>query len=374
MEQGMVQRLLDRNQAILETLLNKIQREFWEDVDLIVLGGSFLSGDFYEKSDLDLQIIMGEGKNCGFARCFLLEDVGFDLYGQSWEDWEKKARLEIPYANALQAGQILYSRNQSCTQRFETLRKKLRLVLEGPFTRQLAEYAGRELSAAYEALGRLCLETRLGQARMDACQIFFSCSDALCRINRHPWQYGTRRRLVEIASMEAVPADFLPVAREMVESHSIEGLLAASRRMLSGVKELLSACIARLEGEQDRPEASAAELQGTFEECWSNYGNKIGAAVREQDAAFAYLTGCCCQDYFDEMQERFGTPAISLMEDFSADRLETFQAAFDRALEQYLGEYRRRGMQVERYETVEEFRSQIWNQRMPQDCEEGHHL
>ncbi|MGI5959042.1 MAG: hypothetical protein ACOX60_06475 [Massiliimalia sp.] len=341
--------LFQRNQEILDTLIRRIQRDCPNAVDIIALGGSFLDGDFYEKSDLDLKIIVNDSKECSFSSCFLLGEVGFDLYAQTWDVWEEMAQFGTPYANSLAACRILYSRTLQCRERFEKLSRRFQEQLKMGFSIELGKKAKQEMEQAFAAFGKLCCEQELGKGRVLAAQVFSHCANALCYLNATFWKRGTKRRREELSQMEQLPQDFLFWVDEMPQSKDILLLRQSAEQMIQGVNRLLQK---RME-EVSPHIVSPQRLKGTYEECWSNYVNKIRTAVSQKDAFFAYLAGCDCQMYLDEMKEWAGIPPMDLMKDFCPDHLEWLEQSLEQVLNIYEEQYRQNGLAPEQYDTVE---------------------
>jgi len=57
MNEAMKQLLLSKNEKIINMVIERAKRDFLDDIAIIGLSGSFSTGDFHEKSDLDLIII-----------------------------------------------------------------------------------------------------------------------------------------------------------------------------------------------------------------------------------------------------------------------------------------------------------------------------
>ena len=70
-------------------------------VDLIAIAGSFASGDYYEKSDLDLLIVINSDSGWKIAKAVIIEDVGHDIYCQTWEGLEHAAEYPDPHVSKL---------------------------------------------------------------------------------------------------------------------------------------------------------------------------------------------------------------------------------------------------------------------------------
>ncbi|WP_246072965.1 nucleotidyltransferase domain-containing protein [Paenibacillus dokdonensis] len=50
-------KLLDKNELLINMVIERARRDFLDDIAIIGLTGSFSIGDFHVKSDLDLFII-----------------------------------------------------------------------------------------------------------------------------------------------------------------------------------------------------------------------------------------------------------------------------------------------------------------------------
>lgn len=54
MDDRIRQKILIKNEKIINMVMERVKRDFAEDIAIIGLTGSFSTGDFHEKSDLDL--------------------------------------------------------------------------------------------------------------------------------------------------------------------------------------------------------------------------------------------------------------------------------------------------------------------------------
>lgn len=109
MDERTKQCLLDKNNKIINMMIERAKRDFPDDIAIIGLTGSFSTGDFHEKSDLDLIIINNTERGWKISAGFILEDVGYDIYCTPWETRiEAEANLKSPMISCLVDLQILY--------------------------------------------------------------------------------------------------------------------------------------------------------------------------------------------------------------------------------------------------------------------------
>ena len=59
------QQLFDKNNSLINMVIQRAKRDFPEDIAIIGLTGSFSTGDYHEKSDLDLIIINNTDRPTG---------------------------------------------------------------------------------------------------------------------------------------------------------------------------------------------------------------------------------------------------------------------------------------------------------------------
>ena len=70
---------------VADLLIDKIKRDYKNDIAIVALCGSYIYGDTHQKSDLDFYFIPKTERGYEMSQCFILEDIGFDFWGMSWE-------------------------------------------------------------------------------------------------------------------------------------------------------------------------------------------------------------------------------------------------------------------------------------------------
>ncbi len=100
--------LEERNQKIIDAVIKKANIVCPGALALIGINGSFMTGDFYEKSDLDLLILINDDRGWQLACTFIQDDlqVGHDIYCTTWEQLQKDARYEHPNISKLMDAKI----------------------------------------------------------------------------------------------------------------------------------------------------------------------------------------------------------------------------------------------------------------------------
>lgn len=80
--------LEERNQKVIEAVIKKANTACPGALALIGINGSFMTGDYYEKSDLDLLIVIHDDRGWQLGCTFIQDDlqIGHDIYCVTWHD------------------------------------------------------------------------------------------------------------------------------------------------------------------------------------------------------------------------------------------------------------------------------------------------
>lgn len=344
--------LLEKNQKIIQMVVERAKRDFPEDIALIGLTGSFRTGDYHEKSDLDLIIINNTPRGWEIADCFLLGDVGYDIYCTPWETRiEAEANLESPVVSSLTELQILYYATPRDLERFNAYRDKALGLLAQPIGKACLDRAAKHLESAKRCFADALLRDGLGEVRYAAGSVLYHLVNALISMNNTCIKRGIRRYLEELRALPHLPEGFEEHYMALVGAKTRENLRREARELLRGAESLWE----RLRDQTvERPVPTRENLAGTYEELWCNYRNKVLLSTELGDESYAFHAAMGAQQYLDEMRELFGTPKFDLMADFDASDLSAFRQSFLHTMDEYLEEYRRVGLSVKRFSTFEE--------------------
>ena len=352
MDDATRQRLLEKNQRLIDMVIKRAKRDFPDDIALIGLTGSFSTGDFHEKSDLDLIIINNTPKGWDISRCFVLGDVGYDIYCTPWETRiEAEAALESPMVSHLLDLQILYWAKDEDLERFRAYQRRAQEELAKPIGPACIVRAGRSLDEAKKALADTLLTDEAGAVRYAAGGVLYHVLNAVVSLNNTYLRRGVKRYLEELRAYRYLPERFEERYWAVIRSCTVGELREAARALLAATLALRDAMVREL---VPQPVPTQDTLRGTYEELWCNYRNKMLAATAAGDAHYAFHAALGAQGFLDEMTADLGTPRFDLMAAFDAGNLAPLRETFLRAMEDYRAEYDRVGRTVERYDTLEE--------------------
>lgn len=345
--------LLQRNERIIEAVKERAEKVCPGAVDLIAVTGSFHSGDFYEKSDLDLLIIINSDAGWKIAKCFILEDVAHDIYCHSWEHMEQMAEYNDPHVLKLIDVSIVYHSGEEALQRYNGLREKLLHTLRQPLGAQTLKKIREHLNAATQKLGQLFLEDSFAACQFLSAEFLYYIEFALYMCNRSYVRHGIQGIPKEICALKRLPEGFVENYFALIHAENVSAARKEAKLLLKGVQALADT----LEKEApEKPPIHFRALEGSYEEIYSNWRNKMYRAAENGDAYLSLMTRASCQAFYNEMAESYNIPRFNLFEHFSGDLQQAAQE-FDHVMQAYKTLYDKTGTGVCRYSDIESFQS-----------------
>lgn len=350
--------LLDKNNKLINMVIERAKRDFSEDIAIIGLTGSFSTGDFHEKSDLDLLIINNTERGWGISSCFILEDVGYDIYCTPWETRiEAQASLNSPMISHLLDLQILYCTKPEYIERLNAYKKRALDELAKPIGEACIGRAKKCIDTAKQDYTNTLLSNDIGAVRYAAGGVLYNLINALVNLNNTYIKRGIKRYLEEFATYRYMPDNFEKIYMAVIDAKTIPEIRNAAFEMLKSVVELYDRMYKKF---FKNPAPTHDNLLGTYEELWCNCRNKVIASTKANDKSYAFHVALGAQNYLDEMTEDRGTKKFDLMQYFDADNLSLFKEAFMHTMDEYLEEYKKVGRAVVRYDSSE----QLYNDYM----------
>jgi len=305
MDQAEKQRLLDRNQQIVDMVIERVKRDFPDDIALIALTGSFSTGEFYEKSDLDLIIINNTSRAQKIASSFVLDDIGFDIYCTPWEPRiEAMADPTNPAISYLPIMEVLYCSKPEYLNRFNSYKNRSLAALLKPVGKECLERAKKSADLAKQHYADTVLSENMNDARHSAGRTLSSLTTVLAHLNNTYFKRGTRNRRAEVLTFECVPSDFKERFMAVVTATTVDEICDATHEILKSIIQLYHKMYDDI---VERPTPSHSNIVGSYEELWGNYRNKIIAGCDADDKASSFLVATDAQDYLNEMTECRGT-------------------------------------------------------------------
>jgi hypothetical protein len=250
-----------------DILIEKIKKDYIDDVAILVIMGSYIYKDTHSKSDLDMYYVpkTERGKNLGIA--FIIDGVGFDFWPISWERLERIANYDERTTSIITEGKILYYNSEADLERFNQLKSKaLDVSDKGRFIRK----AQAKLEETYKNYFKLISTENLSEVRMYAMRIIFLVTYSIALLNRITVKRGRGKLKKEIMDMPLVPKDFSSLYDTVFVSSDIAEIKNAYRQLIINTEEL----ILSEQAKEMAPASFAEKLDAYYEEMINIY-NKI---------------------------------------------------------------------------------------------------
>ncbi len=308
--------------------------------------GSVITGDEYEKSDLDLMILINDENGQVLSDGFIIDDVGigYDLYCTSWDMLEKDAQCDHAHLSKLFDSMIVYCRDKSALKRLDEIRRKAAELLASD---RRYEKADQAYSNAKKMLAEVYLAQSLSKARSCAGVAIELIENAVMLHNGRYFRKGTKRALDELKQL-GLPFNLETGILAVIQAETVEKIRAELTKIF-----VLTDGYLQVPKKKELP--SAENLRGTYEEMYSNWKNKMAEAADRDDVYSSFMNLLSLQWMFYEIAECIAVDGFEIMDKFSPKSLEENVGVFDQALNKHLAEYGKVGIRPKHFESMTEF-------------------
>ena len=325
------------HQKIVDAVLNKAKQECPGVLDLVGIYGSVCTGDMHEHSDLDLLILINDPRGYVLADTFILEDekIGYDLFCTTWEMLEEDAKCGHAHLSKLMDSEIVYVRAESVTEGLEKLKEEVRGILGSDRRFDSVRDLRDEICKYY---GYAMAAESIGNLRAYAAYVVCLCLDAVMLWNGTYFKRGIKRTFEELKELD-IPDDLEENIMRIVKAKNYVELGVALATLFKSVMRFT-------QHRMKKEEPTREKLEGTYEEIYSNWKNKMSEAAKQGDAFSSFMNLASLQFMFEEIAACNNIPKPQIMEEFDASDLKKNRKLFDEAHESYLQEYEKLAMEA----------------------------
>ena len=334
------QELFERNNKIINEVLKKIERTCPNSVDMVAIGGSFASGDYYDKSDLDIVIIRNNDDAINISKCFIMDDIGYDIYTQSWDEFIRMARYTDPYVTKLKQLDIIYTKDTDVIEKYKNLQADLNdnmnndLLLKNNlsnlFSRVSKNYSdllsGNTKKESYMSLGNFIENTE----------------NIIYLMNRKYIDHGVKTIPLDIINMKELPKNFINNYYKLFSCANENEISDAMTETYNSLEQYLIEqdieIKIRTEFERrnfDKPDITSSDLTGTFEELYSNYYNKLKYAYENNDRFLSFRSLVNAQKFYDYFNYSFNINEIDIVSKYNPNDLKQNFDVFVNSLKEW---------------------------------------
>lgn len=258
-----------------DLLIEKIKKDYKDDISLVVMMGSRLYNDTHEKSDIDLYFIpkTKRGEKLGFV--FIIDGIGFDFWPISWERIEKIARYDERIVSIVAEGKVLYSGSDEDLQRFNVIKEKISYELEPV---EFYQKALNKIKDTYEPYFLMLNEMKyIAIVRLQGVKIIYALTEAIALANNTYIKRGRKHLKSEILLMKYVPDDFEELYDQFFLENDPYAVVKIITKLIRATKEMLKKIDC-----YTKPRSFKENISGFYEEIINLY-NKIDRACEIDD-------------------------------------------------------------------------------------------
>ncbi|TNF09584.1 MAG: hypothetical protein EP317_00600 [Bacillota bacterium] len=258
---------------VAELFIDKIKKDYKDDISVVVMMGSRIYQDTHEKSDLDLYFVpkTQRGYNLGFV--FTMEGIGFDLWPISWERLEKIASWHERLVSIVTEGKVLWYGSEDDLNRFNQLRDH---AMQKELHVSLKEKAKAKFKDVYQIFFNVNKADNLSEVRKEGIKLLYLVTEVIAMYHQVPVKRGRKHLKSEMNNLHSLPKGF----NELYEA-------VFTSKDLKFIKCNFQELILRMESwfhEKTVTKITPFEIQahGFYEEIINNY-NKIERACSIND-------------------------------------------------------------------------------------------
>ncbi len=189
----------------VEILLERIRKDYPDDVALLVVMGSSLYGDTHSRSDIDLYFVTKTPRGERLAFTFIVDGIGFDFWSIPWRRLEDMADHKEDKTAIITEGRVLWHGSDEDLARFEALKRH---ALDTGDRFAFACKAEERFATACRWHIDLLSARTLSESRSAAIGTIYALGHVLALLNGTTIKRGRKRLRAEILAMEWVPVDF----------------------------------------------------------------------------------------------------------------------------------------------------------------------
>ena len=336
----------EMNEKVIDAIIKQAEALCPDSLALIGVYGSVITGDEYEKSDLDLMILINDEKGQVLADGFIIDDadIGYDLYCTNWDMLENDAQCGHAHLSKLFDTVIVYCKDKSALKRLDEIRRKAAELLASD---QRYEKADQAYGDAKKMLAEAYLAQSLSKARSCAGAAIEFIENAVMLYNGQYFRKGTKRALDELKQL-VLSFDLETRILAVIQAETVEKIRAELTEVFVLADEYLQV-------PKKKVLPSAENLRGTYEEMYSNWKNKMTEAAGGDDVYSSFMNLLSLQWMFYEIAECIAVDGFEIMDKFSPQNLEGNVDVFDQALNKYHAEYEKVGICPRHFESMTEF-------------------
>lgn len=248
---------------------------------------------------------------------------------------------------------IVYCADEKYLEQLEALRQKAKDILEAPFSSEDYEKAENVLKEAKDYYAMAMISDDLPTVLEQAGGVVYYVENAIAMLNKQYFRQGVKRTYEELNEMKKRPEKLCEIIEHVI---SVTSAVSVKEHLTTLMKETMS--VFQKEKElilaQKKP-VTADTINGTYEEMFSNWRNKMHLAAKAGNRHLAFMSLISNSAMFAGISSEVDIEQYNVMECYEPEDLHKTANAYDNILNKYLNEYRKAGISEKRYSDIDVF-------------------
>jgi predicted nucleotidyltransferase len=220
---------------VANSLIEKVKKDYYGDVSIINIYGSYLNNNAHKFSDLDLFLVPKTERGYNLGKTFILNGIGYDFWALSWERLERIAKHEEGSRySIITEGKVVYNNAEDDLIRFN----KLKDIANGNYINM--ENAKKILGNMYVEYFRLVDKNDSTNIRKSIIGIIYDLSNLLVEINGKPIKRIRKYQKQEILSMDLIPENFEIIYDRLFIEKDINIIKELLHKLITNVEKLIN--------------------------------------------------------------------------------------------------------------------------------------
>lgn len=353
--------LQERNQRIIDAVIQKANNEYPGTLAMIGIYGSFVTGDIHEKSDLDLLVLINDCRGWNLGCTFIQDDlhVGHDIYCTTWENLEHDSLYEHPNISKLMDSKIVYCADEAYYKRLDMLRKQANDILTSPFSKKDYVKAENMLRETEHYYTTAMISEDMSDVLEGAGGVVYYVENAVAMLNKQYFHYGTKRTYEELEAMKNKPENLVEIIESIVLADSVMKVKEQLTLLLKEMKVLFQKVHETVS--LQKKAAAPDVLKGTYEEMYSNWRNKMYYAAKTNNRHLAFMCLVSLNAMFSEISNESDIGNYNVWCGYDSQNLQKTAEIADNVIGEYLKEYEKAGLKSKHYSDIETFVAKYLN-------------
>ncbi|MBI9015328.1 MAG: nucleotidyltransferase domain-containing protein [Clostridiales bacterium] len=292
---------------IIDGLVEKVKRDYQEDIDAVICYGSYVTQTYNELSDLDFFFIPKTKKANEMSLQFIINEIGYDFWPITWERLEGFIKLKEDFVSLIGKGELVYYRNDDVLSKFYDMKMRSQKLLDADLKTAIRKHLYKSKALYFD----------MYQENSDyVSEILDHLITAVAYINKQYIIKSPSHLKEEIKYYEVLPVDF---------EERIEKIISHSYMVISTEIEKLILDVEKLSKKQF-DKHHIVELNGFYEELKSTY-NKVYHGCEEKDLMKVYFAlSQVCKATKDVLKENYNAyPFPDLTKEVRSKRFDSIK-------------------------------------------------